>query len=459
MDWFTAAESDVILQSIVNSFNNVDELRQWALHHHLLGDRIVQNRIMHLQSNSDRDWTMTDEPVPSTSGQQDTTLYAEGSLNEDLHVTSGKQSSASQRAKYRGEYSCEHCHQTFATNFNLKRHLKRKHLLVFECKVCGQQFTSEQRLRRHVSKCGVCILCAQQFASTHELEQHLSSHKNVESYSCFDCGMKYYSLRALYTHREIAHQPNTGRAAMDGAGEDMMDWDGVPPREERTEVDWDGAPPWVNLDGTVDIQLKKEYDLNRNHIYRNHRIRNYKSVYNFPTNDLQGGLGELMEQLEQIYSKQDTVFKVNISLGLILRRVDAGDSDDDDVYRYFIPFDNSTLFSYPLVVSNKHDLKKIHRRLSKLDFEAYIKAQRPNTKWKPYLITNTCITVYKTSFPLGNGCLPDFIKNNRFIISLDADRSRILYKDSLCIFRCLAVHRSRDNFARSNLVHQYHHQW
>ncbi len=127
MDWFTAAESDVILQSIVNSFNDVVELRQWALHHHLLGDRIVQNRIVHLQSSSDQDWIMTDEPVPSTSGQQDNTHHAEVRSNEDLHATPGKQSSASQRAKYRGEYSCEHCNQTFATNFNLKRHLKRKH--------------------------------------------------------------------------------------------------------------------------------------------------------------------------------------------------------------------------------------------------------------------------------------------------------------------------------------------
>ena len=45
-----------------------------------------------------------------------------------------------------------------------------------------------------------------------------------------------------------------------------------------------------------------------------------------------------------------------------------------------------------------------------------------------------------TIYPLGNPPkLPDYIKNNHFIIGLEKDEHSRTYKDHLCIFRCLAI--------------------
>ena len=46
-----------------------------------------------------------------------------------------------------------------------------------------------------------------------------------------------------------------------------------------------------------------------------------------------------------------------------------------------------------------------------------------------------------TTYPLGNPLkLLDYIKNNRYLISLEKDKNTSkTYKDHLCFFRCLAI--------------------
>ena len=46
-----------------------------------------------------------------------------------------------------------------------------------------------------------------------------------------------------------------------------------------------------------------------------------------------------------------------------------------------------------------------------------------------------------TTYPLGNPPnLPDYIKNNQYIIALEKDENHAYrYKDHLCFFRCLAI--------------------
>lgn len=57
----------------------------------------------------------------------------------------------------------------------------------------------------------------------------------------------------------------------------------------------------------------------------------------------------------------------------------------------------------------------------------YILRQRPDTKWKPYLVTNVRFVMYHLNYPLGNAVhLPE---------------QKQFYKDQLCAFRCLAVHQ------------------
>ena len=58
------------------------------------------------------------------------------------------------------------------------------------------------------------------------------------------------------------------------------------------------------------------------------------------------------------------------------------------------------------------------------------------------------------TYPLGRGIkLPDYIKSKRAIISLEkAYSGKELYKDNLCIFRCLAYHKNPTLYIKHNSV-------
>ena len=82
-------------------------------------------------------------------------------------------------------------------------------------------------------------------------------------------------------------------------------------------------------------------------------------------------------------------------------------------------------------------------------FPSHLKDQRPNTKWIIQRIVSLRIYLVMTTYPLGNPPkLPDYIKNNRFIIGLEKDEHSRTYKDHLCFFRCLAIGKYK--FTRHN---------
>ena len=73
----------------------------------------------------------------------------------------------------------------------------------------------------------------------------------------------------------------------------------------------------------------------------------------------------------------------------------------------------------------------------------YAKMLRPNSKWIVDEITNVTFFVYHIrDHPIGAGLnLPEYISQNRVIVSLShSPHQKTLYKDNLCLFRCLALH-------------------
>jgi len=64
------------------------------------------------------------------------------------------------------------------------------------------------------------------------------------------------------------------------------------------------------------------------------------------------------------------------------------------------------------------------------------KIERPNTKWAFQRWVQVEVKAILTEQPLlGQGLLPDWLRNNKGIYALDG------YNDNLCLFRCLAVHQ------------------
>ena len=126
---------------------------------------------------------------------------------------------------------------------------------------------------------------------------------------------------------------------------------------------------------------------------------------------------------------------MNLSFSFILQHRETGE------YRYHYASNNNQILNSPRLIRNQKDLENLLDHLASKDFPSHLKDQRPNTKWIIERIVSLRIHLVMTTYPLGNPPkLPNYIKNNRFIIGLEKDEhNNYRYKDHLCFFRCLAI--------------------
>jgi hypothetical protein len=130
-------------------------------------------------------------------------------------------------------------------------------------------------------------------------------------------------------------------------------------------------------------------------------------------------------------------------------------------FRYFRAYGNESLFERPVYVWRRRDLNRLRLRLQRFDITNYILRQRPDTKWKPYLVTNVRFVLYHLNYPLGSAeQLPDYIISCKSIVDLVKSRiGKQLYKYHLCAFLCLAVHRGHLTDTLETHVKDLHDKW
>jgi hypothetical protein len=80
------------------------------------------------------------------------------------------------------------------------------------------------------------------------------------------------------------------------------------------------------------------------------------------------------------------MFKMNLSFELILLNIETND------YRYFIAYHNEQVFDHPMQIERRADVERLQKKLAAMDITNYILRQRPNTKYKPVLVTNVHFT-------------------------------------------------------------------
>ncbi len=99
--------------------------------------------------------------------------------------------------------------------------------------------------------------------------------------------------------------------------------------------------------------------------------------------------------------------------------------------------------------------------MKKLNVREHLMKQRENTKWRPYLITNVLFVVDASNYSLGNGVtLPDYILNKKSIHALVKDKANSFpYKDNLCAFRCISLHKGQSIKCLTKSTQQYYAQW
>ena len=174
-------------------------------------------------------------------------------------------------------------------------------------------------------------------------------------------------------------------------------------------------------------------------------------MWNFPTNNLSDS-SEVRRALTEMYNNSSEAYRLNLSLGMILR------NRSTDEYRYFIPYENDLVFPVNETISNQNDLERVIERLDSTDLGEHVANSRPDSDFEPEMITNLNFYQYNTDFPLGSEVkLPTCIRNSRSIICLDKNREGKIYQDNFCMFRCLDYFEN--NNVKEDRVRQLSTRW
>ena len=159
-------------------------------------------------------------------------------------------------------------------------------------------------------------------------------------------------------------------------------------------------------------------------------------TYNRYLNGEQTTMNEATEHAtEQIYRLQNHSFKIDLSFSVIFQNRETQE------YKFYYVSNNTKLLDKPKLIQNQNDLNNLLNFLSAKDFSIHLRNHCPNTKWVLERIVNLQICVFPTTYPLGNPAeLPDYIKNNHYVIGLEKDENHAYrYTDHLCFFCCLAI--------------------
>jgi predicted NAD-dependent protein-ADP-ribosyltransferase YbiA (DUF1768 family) len=247
--------------------------------------------------------------------------------------------------------------------------------------------------------------------------------KKPISYCCTRCGHKCGNRSDLFLHKVRTH-------GQYGKGDTSKLQ--PPPWKE-------GEDPFEDFENSEDIQ--NVYDKNSIFILAPH-LNPYddtKRVYNFPVNAIITD-SDISHQMNYIFRRQSQTYKINISAGAILQHTETG------VLRYYKPALNGKLLETAVQVSNKQSLERAINTLQDIDLNEYIRKKfRPDTKYKVVYITQLEYYVFLTGYALGGrlSVLPEYICNNKCILSKDTNTAGILYPENMCLFLSLAKHEKR----------------
>ena len=166
-------------------------------------------------------------------------------------------------------------------------------------------------------------------------------------------------------------------------------------------------------------------------VSRYHQIWNRAAGDNFTYRDLTIWLCE-------IYRSLGSAFKINLGIGFLLFHPVT------KVYKYHYVSENSLLFDKSIVVDSPDSLRSFIERVRGLDLATSAYLTKPSSQWVLAGITN--FQAWVTLLPgilLGSGPrLPEYLRKLKNIYCLTGVNGKE-YNDSLCLFRCIAVHHGQ----------------
>ena len=266
-----------------------------------------------------------------------------------------------------------------------------------------------------------CATCGRTF-TTHG---HLRSRCRPKPFVCAVCNSSFGRERDLALHRrtmQCGSPPQLGPAHLH---EDPL----TPPPVE---------PANDELSSAIRDAVRENWAAIRTHVVRGPvQTRFNRRLTSMDTWDLH-------EPLCVLFDQQTTAFKINVSYGFLLKEKQSGR------FRYYHSSCNccGLLLEEPSLITNRDDFDRFLARIQESDILQWAVAQRPNSDWICELVTNATFFLNKiVQHPIGCAgvALPDYVKNNKAIVSLEKDNHRnAIYNDNMCLFRCLALHLGRE---------------
>ena len=116
----------------------------------------------------------------------------------------------------KGRIQCGSCEMTFASEYNLKRHILGVHegYKGYKCDLCGMSFGYSSVLHTHKKshfkdpkeddRPYICESCGKAFARKNDLTRHnYTVHEGHRDYKCDNCGKFFSTKGCLKTHIQI----------------------------------------------------------------------------------------------------------------------------------------------------------------------------------------------------------------------------------------------------------------
>ena len=304
-------------------------------------------------------------------------------------------------------HACRHCGDVFPSYPDLRQHLDSHLQPPNVCPTCKRSFTRTADLRRHSSRCRpkpfACDVCHSGFGRKRDLDHHKRTVR---------CGgppqPEPAPKRQKVTHlREDPLTPPPVEPANDNLSRDLRDF---------VHENWASVRTHV-VHGPVQTRY-------------NHRLTSLDTR-------------ELHDPLGQLFDQQTVSFKINCSFGFILK------DKTTERLRYYHSSNNccGRLLEEPSLITNRTDFDSFLERIREPDILQWAIAQRPNSDWVCEHVTNATFFLNKiVQHPIGcvDITLPDYVKRNKAIVGLEKDDHNAIYRDNLCLFRCLALHKGCD---------------
>ena len=303
----------------------------------------------------------------------------------------------------------------------------------YRCNLCCKLFVSLKTLNLHRDMhygssvknvvCPYCGLCFQRLEALHQHVKH--AHKTSYTpgkHKCHDCPLSFNKYHHMIEHRAV-HRVRP-------EGSEDFPWERDPNQD----------PPWIRRDDAGNVTVEEgmeEVFVEYKHVMidghdTNGRVQGF---YNYFLNGFNGDISKLKSHLIEIFKAEDRAFRISLSFGLVLKDVETGK------YKYYTAWLNN-LSTNLFRISIKEDVYDYLNVLESGNLLERMMSRSHSSKWKLQFVSNVTYIVFRTEYPIGAARgveLPQYLVDCRSIRCLNKNENRVLYKDRLCAFRCIAA--------------------